>query len=164
MRRVSPLASLTRTPRVPVECCWAALSQTISLPHNHHHTMARSKQQRTPAPSRSTTTGTSTAAVSPVFSNMTSSQPTPATSDIDIDVSKSVGWPKRVTRASSGGAAKRPAAGTEDDSDNSDPIALPSKRRVLSRTVYVEVPTVKGARKAQPKVRIVLSDGEKKRN
>lgn len=118
--------------------------------------MARSKQKRTPASSRSATMGTPSVAVSPIFSNKTSVQPTPDTSDIEGDMPKSVDRPKRVTRASSSNLTKKRAARSEDDQDNNDPVDLPKKRRVLSRTVYVDIPTMKGARtKAQPKVRII---------
>jgi hypothetical protein len=117
--------------------------------------MARSKQQRTPAPSRSTTTSTPLTAMSPVFSNKTSIQPTPDTSDIDEDAPKSVGRPKRVTRASSGNIIKKRATRSDNiiDADD-DPSELSKKRRMVSRTVFVDIP-LKARTKAKSKVGMV---------
>lgn len=108
--------------------------------------MARSKQQRTPTQSRSTTAGTPGTAVSPVFSNKTSIQPTPETSDIDEDIPKSAERPKRVTRASSGKVNKASkkrsiTSDTQLESDvEEDTSARPKKRRAVTYNAYVEIP------------------------
>jgi hypothetical protein len=110
--------------------------------------MARSKEPRTPAPSCSTTAGTSSIGVSPVFSTKTSVQPTPDTSDIDQDVAKAVGRPKRITRMSASAASKRPAE-SDRDSDNDveeDLGPIPKKRRAVTRTAYIEIPVKRGIR------------------
>jgi hypothetical protein len=114
--------------------------------------MARSKKQRTPAPSRSTTAGTPSTVVSPVFSTKTSVHPTPDTSDIDEDIPIR---PKRNTRARvlSRNANKRPAESNGDSGNDIEGITslLPKKRRVLTRTAYVEIP-VKQAHHLEAKV------------
>lgn len=113
--------------------------------------MARSKQQRTPA--RSTTAGTPSTAVSPIFSNKTSAQATPDTSDIDEDAPiKPSTRPKRTTRASSGANPKKRTAESDDDSDNDaeeKAAALPKKRRAVTRNAYVEIPVQKATRSAK---------------
>lgn len=86
--------------------------------------------------------------VSPVFSTKTSVQPTPDTSDIDQDVAKAVGHPKRITRASASAASKRPAESDRDpDNDAEEDLSpIPKKRRAVTRTAYIEIPVKKGIR------------------
>jgi hypothetical protein len=92
--------------------------------------------------------------VSPVFSTKTSVHPTPDTSDIDDSEDIPI-RPKRNTRArvSSRNANKRPAESNGDSGNDIEEITspLPKKRRVLTRTAYVEIP-VKQAHHLKAKV------------
>jgi hypothetical protein len=109
--------------------------------------MTRSRKLRTPVPSRSATVGTPSTVVSPVFSTKSSAQPTPDTSDIDEDASKPMGRPKRTTRSSASTTIKRPAESDGDSDNDAEGIsALPKKRRVVTRSAYVEIPVRKGVR------------------
>ncbi|KAF7969408.1 hypothetical protein HWV62_27403 [Athelia sp. TMB] len=107
--------------------------------------MPRARKSNIPAASRSTTRGTPSTPVSPDFSNKSSVQPTPDTSDIDEDEPKAKERPKRATRSISA-AKKRPAV-TEDESNGSaEEASAPKKRRAVTRTAFVEIPAKKATR------------------
>jgi hypothetical protein len=111
------------------------------------------------------TAGTPSTGISPVFSTKTSVQPTPDTSDIDEDINipKTVGRPKRITRASFNLAKKRPAEINGDPDNDAEEMtsSLPRKRRVVTRTAYVEI-SVKNVCRSHAKVMILFPFNDRK--